>query len=78
VTAEIDLPAADGRALAYLGAHAEIFRQQFAGDRAVVRCHLPKHLLPRINGPDVWVRLLDQTPAAVNGRAEAPSYSPPS
>lgn len=63
ITAEVDLPAADGRALAYLGAHAEIFRQQFHDDRIVIRCHLPKHLLPRIQGPGVNIRLLEQPPA---------------
>jgi GTP-binding protein HflX len=59
VTAEITLPAADGRALAYLGAHADIFRQNFEGDNVVIRCHLPEHLLPRIQGPGVDVKLLD-------------------
>jgi GTP-binding protein HflX len=60
IAAEIELPAADGRALAYLGAHAEIFRQQFRDDVVIVRCHLPKHLLPRIEGPGVAVRVLER------------------
>ena len=59
VTAEITLPTSDGRALAYLGAHADIFRQQFEGDNVIIRCHLPEHLLPRIQSPGVSVKLLD-------------------
>lgn len=59
-TAEITLPAADGRGLAWLGAHADIFRQQYVNDAVVIRCHLPKHLLPRLAGPGVTVRFLDQ------------------
>jgi GTP-binding protein HflX len=70
ITAEIELPAADGRALAYLGAHAEIFRQQFRDEQVIVRCHLPKHLLPRIEGPGVTVKVLERQPALVNGEAE--------
>lgn len=58
ITAEIDLPAADGRGLAYLGAHAEIFRQRFQDDRVIVRCHLPRHLLPRIEHDGVKVKML--------------------
>ena len=46
--------------LAYLGAHAEIFRQQFHDDRVIVRCHLPKHLLPRIEGSGVKVKMLER------------------
>lgn len=60
ISAEIDLPASDGRALAYLGAHAEIFRQQFQDDRVIVRCHLPRHLLPRIEHDGVKVKLLNR------------------
>jgi len=57
--AEIETAAGNGRLLAYLGAHAEIYRQQFHDDRVTVRCYLPRHLLHHIQGPDVQVRFLD-------------------
>ncbi len=59
--AEIETAAANGRVLAYLGAHAEIYRQQYQGERVLIRCHLPRHLLHHIQGPDVRVRFLDGT-----------------
>src|SRR5581483_8634742 len=58
--AEIETAAGNGRLLAYLGAHAEIYRQQFHDDRVTVRCYLPRHLLHHIQAPDVAVRFLDQ------------------
>lgn len=56
--AEVTVAAANGKVLAYLNAHAEIFRQEYRGNDVVVRCHLPRHLLHHIEGPDVQVRLL--------------------
>jgi GTP-binding protein HflX len=57
--AEVEADAGNGRVLAYLGAHAEIYRQQFQDHRVLIRCYLPKHLLHHIQGPDVTVRFLD-------------------
>jgi GTP-binding protein HflX len=45
--------------LSYLAAHAEIYRQDYDGDRVTIRCHLPRHLLYHIQGPDVEVRSLE-------------------
>jgi GTP-binding protein HflX len=59
--AEIETSAANGKVLSYLAAHAEIYRQQFDGDRVTLRCFLPKHLLHHIQGPDVNVRFLADT-----------------
>jgi GTP-binding protein HflX len=56
--AEIETGAANGRVLAYLGAHAEIYRQEFHDNRVTVRCYLPRHLLHHIQGSDVTVRFL--------------------
>ena len=56
--AEIETHAGNGRVLAYLGAHAEIYRQQFVDNRVLIRCFLPRHLLHHIQGPDVQVRFL--------------------
>lgn len=57
--AEIETEASNGRVIAYLGAHAEIYRQQFRENRVVIRCYLPRHLLHHIQGPDVSVRFLE-------------------
>jgi GTP-binding protein HflX len=56
--AEIETGAANGRVIAYLGAHAEIYRQQYQEDRVRIRCFLPRHLLHHIQGPDVSVRFM--------------------
>jgi GTP-binding protein HflX len=62
--AEIETAAANGKLLAYLSAHAEIYRQQFHDNRVTLRCFLPRHLLHHVQGPDVRVRFLE-----VNGEA---------
>src|SRR5207244_11146921 len=54
--AEIETDAGNGRVLAYLGAHAEIYRQQSLDNRVKIRCFLPRHLLHHIQAPDVQVR----------------------
>ena len=54
--AEIETDASNGRVLAYLGAHAEIYRQEFRDNRVIVRCFLPRHLLHHIQGPEVVIR----------------------
>jgi GTP-binding protein HflX len=68
--AEIETGAANGKVLAYLGSHAEIYRQQFDDNRVTIRCFLPRHLLHHIQGPDVTVRLLER-----NGEVAAPENS---
>lgn len=60
VDAEIETGAANGKVLAYLGSHAEIYRQEFDDNRVQVRCFLPRHLLHHIQGPDVTVRLVEK------------------
>ncbi|MDY3559986.1 GTPase HflX [Gemmata sp. JC673] len=66
--AEIVTDSGNGRVLAFLNAHAEIYRQEFRDDanEVVIRCHLPKHLLHHIAGPTVQVRFVERT-----GRPEA-------
>jgi GTP-binding protein HflX len=60
--AEVVTDAANGRVLAYLNAHAEVYRQEFREDsnEVVVRCHLPRHLLHHIAGPTVRVRFVER------------------
>jgi GTP-binding protein HflX len=62
---EVDVDAGNGRVLAYLAAHAEIYRQQFHDNRVTLRCYLPRHLVHHIQEPDVQIRLLSR-----NGPAE--------
>jgi GTP-binding protein HflX len=62
--AEVVTAAANGRVLAYLAAHAEVYRQRYDDNKIVLRCYIPKHLLHHVEGPDVRVRLL------ANGSAE--------
>jgi GTP-binding protein HflX len=64
---EVDVDAGNGRVLAYLAAHAEIYRQQFHDNRVKLRCYLPRHLVHHIQEPDVHIRLLSR-----NGPAEPP------
>ena len=76
--AEVVTDAANGRVLAYLNAHAEVYRQEFREDsnEVVVRCHLPRHLLHHIEGPTVQVRFVERNGhagpngAEHNGRAK--------
>jgi GTP-binding protein HflX len=56
---EVDMPAGNGRVLAYLSAHAEVYRQEFRDNRVTVRCYMPRYLVRHIQEPDVTVRLLD-------------------
>jgi GTP-binding protein HflX len=56
---EIEMNAGNGRVLAYLAAHAEVYRQQYDGNRVMVRCYLPRHLVHHIQEPDVHIRLLN-------------------
>ncbi len=70
--AEIVTAAGNGKVLAFLNAHAEVYRQEFrdAENEVVTRCHLPKHLLHHIAGPDVRVRFLGANGAShANGHA---------
>src|SRR5262249_16609433 len=56
--AEVETDAGNGRVLAYLAAHAEVYRQEYQDSRVVVRCYLPKHLVHHIQEPDVQIRPL--------------------
>ncbi len=64
LAAEVTVDAGNGKVLAYLNAHAEIFRQEFRDSNVVIRCYLPKHLLHYIQHPNVTVRLLEVSEAA--------------
>jgi GTP-binding protein HflX len=59
VNAEVEMGAGNGRVLAYLAAHAEVYRQEYTDNRVVVRCYIPRHLVHHIQEPDVTMRLLE-------------------
>jgi len=63
---EIETDAGNGRVLAYLAAHAEIYRQEFQDSRVLLRCYLPRYLVHHIQEPDVQIR-----PVEKNGTEEA-------
>jgi GTP-binding protein HflX len=68
--AEVITEVGNGKVLAFLNAHAEVYRQEFRDEtnEVVVRCHLPRHLLHHIAGPTVKVRFLERerpTPTAL-------------
>jgi GTPase len=45
---EVVTATANGKAIAYLNAHAEIFRQEYRGEDVVFRCVLPRHLVHHV------------------------------
>ncbi len=56
IEAEIYTDQSNGKVLAYLNAHAEIFRQQYKDNAVTLRCRLPRHLLHHIEGDGVIVK----------------------
>ena len=70
VNVSVDLPAANGKVLAYLTVHAEVYRQEYHDNRVRVLCYLPRHLVHHIREPDVRIEVLDK-PALPT--VEAPS-----
>jgi GTP-binding protein HflX len=61
--AEVITDAGNGKVLAFLNAHSEVYRQEFhdESNEVVIRCHLPRHLLHHIAGPTVKVRFIERT-----------------
>jgi GTP-binding protein HflX len=56
IDAEVAMDAGNGKVLAYLNAHADIFRQEFKDGRVQVRCRLPRQLLYHVAVDGVEVR----------------------
>lgn len=68
VRVTIDVAAANGRVLAYLAAHAEIYRQEFHDNRIRMIGAMPRHLVRHIQEPDVMIEAEDNREIA--GEAE--------
>jgi len=77
--AEVITDASNGKVLAFLNAHAEIYRQEYRNDAntVVLRCHLPRHLVHHIEGPTVEVRFLHGYPAYNGKKSEPPDQAIP-
>lgn len=63
VEVEMEVPATNGRVLAYLATHAEIYRQEYCDSRVRLSCALPRHLVYHIQDPEVRIRVREE-PAA--------------
>lgn len=71
VDTEVDLPASNGRVMAYLSANAEIYRQEFHDNRVKLMCYLPRHLVHHIQEPDVHIHLRGENGKKLEGETEA-------
>jgi len=58
IEADVLAGAGNGKVLAYLSAHAEIYRQEFKDNQVTLRCRIPRHLLHHIEGDGVVVKPL--------------------
>jgi GTP-binding protein HflX len=56
----VDVAAANGKVLAYLSAHAEVYRQEFHDNRIRMHCWLPRHLVRHIQEPDVEITVREK------------------
>ena len=59
IEADVFTDASNGKVLAYLSAHAEIYRQEFAENKVTLRCRIPRFLLHHIEGEGVSVKPLE-------------------
>ncbi|MSR30444.1 MAG: GTPase HflX [Gemmataceae bacterium] len=57
----LEIPAGNGKVLAFLASHTEILRQEFRDDKALVTCSIPKHLVHKLAAEDVRITCLEDT-----------------
>jgi GTP-binding protein HflX len=70
--ATVDVDAGNGRVLAYLSAHADVFCQEYHDNRVTLHCYLPRHLVRQLEEPGVAVRVEDEpAPHTANGNGRA-------
>jgi len=58
IDAEVHTDLSNGKVIAYLNAHAEIYHQEFRENEITIRCRLPRHLMHHIEGDGVTVKQL--------------------
>ncbi len=66
----IDVNAGNGRVLAYLAAHAEIYRQEFHDDRIKMFGSMPRQLVRHIQEPDVVIAEVTEKQSEPEGVSE--------
>ncbi len=59
VMLKVEASCGNGRLLAYLASNAEIIRQEFVEEKATLVCSVPKHLVHKLEGPEVTVTILN-------------------
>ena len=52
----IETPVSNGRLMAYLAAHGEVFSRNFDGERVSIHCRIPPKFLGKINDADTEIR----------------------
>ncbi|MGF1583636.1 MAG: GTPase HflX [Gemmataceae bacterium] len=57
VETEVNASAGNGRVIAFLSAHAEIYHQEYEGDRVQIGCYIPRHLIHHIHEPGVQIQV---------------------
>jgi GTP-binding protein HflX len=60
VTLKVEASSGNGKLFAYLASNAEIIRQEFVDDKAIFVCSVPRHLLHKIEGPDVTITKMNE------------------
>ncbi len=63
---DVETGVENGRLLAYLAAHGEVFSKRFTDSRVVVHCRIPRHYLAKLHEADTTIR-----EHSLNGRAKA-------
>jgi GTPase len=58
IDAEVTCDQSHGKVLSYLSAHAEIYRQEYRDQLAIIRCRLPRHLMHHVAVEGVMVKEL--------------------
>lgn len=58
VKLKVETSCGNGKLLAYLAAAAEIIRQEFVEEKAILVCSIPKHLVHKLEGPGVTITIL--------------------
>jgi GTPase len=56
VDVDVEMGVENGRLMAYLAAHGEVFSKKFSDSRVVVHCRISQHFLPKVEQPGVVVR----------------------
>jgi GTP-binding protein HflX len=73
----VDVPAANGKVIAYVTAHGEVYRQEYHDNRVRLLCYLPSRLVHHIREPDVHIEVLNGAASPPRLEASVPSSAEP-